>query len=322
MFERKADNTEDTVFARKMVVHSLKMELQKQYSRGCMDLAYQMACLEDASPDTYLNKMKRVGEFADHLVLQMLASILQHDIIIVNVHPDTSLPTIRVPGGEFGSGESAGGPPIYVAFYEERKFINGHYQAVEPRPDSTTTFPELGILIFVFQGLLYLAPLAVSLPSRTASFRPEANSTVATSSQKRRRSASPDVSSAKRRNISSSSEISPARPKPKAAVELTPPPDSPSTPASLSGLRRMVRDDHGVSWTDYEVRKLFTLNHICHTYNILVLPAATRKSKVPRGRGEKRGPGRPPKKRGRGGRGRANPLSALKHALRRSMSRS
>ena len=92
MFERKADNTEDTVFARKMVVHSLKMELQKQYSRGCMDLAYQMACLEDASPDTYLNKMKRVGEFADHLVLQMLASILQHDIITVNVHPDTSLP--------------------------------------------------------------------------------------------------------------------------------------------------------------------------------------------------------------------------------------
>ena len=75
------------------------------------------------------------------------------------------------------------------------------------------------------------------------------------SSQKRRRSASPDVSSAKRRNISSSSEISPA-------VKLTPPPDSPSTPASLSELRRMVRDDHGVSWTDYEVRKLITLNHI------------------------------------------------------------
>ena len=87
------------------------------------------------------------------------------------------------------------------------------------------------------------------------------------SSQKRRRSASPDVSSAKRRNISSSSEISPERPKPKAAVKLTPPPDSPSTPASLSGLRRMVRDDHGVSWTDYEVRKLFTLNHIWNTYN-------------------------------------------------------
>ena len=80
-------------------------------------------------------------------------------------------------------------------------------------------------------------------------------SPVLTLQQKRRRSASPDVSSAKRRNISSSSEISPA-------VKLTPPPDSPSTPASLSELRRMVRDDHSVSWTDYEVRKLFTLNHI------------------------------------------------------------
>ena len=65
------------------------------------------------------------------------------------------------------------GLPIYVAFYEESKFINGHYQAVEPRPDSTTAIPELGILISVIQGFLYLA---VSLPSRTASFRPEANS--------------------------------------------------------------------------------------------------------------------------------------------------
>ena len=65
---------------------------------------------------------------------------------------------------------SAEGPPIYVAFYEESKFINGHYQAVEPRPDSTTAIPELGILISVIQGFLYFAPLAVSLPSRTASF--------------------------------------------------------------------------------------------------------------------------------------------------------
>ena len=66
--------------------------------------------------------------------------------------------------------------PIYLAFYEESKFINGHYQAVYPRPDSTTAIPELGILISVIQGFLYFAPLAVSLPSRTASFRPEANS--------------------------------------------------------------------------------------------------------------------------------------------------
>ena len=70
---------------------------------------------------------------------------------------------------------SAEGLPIYVAFYEESKFINGHYQAVEPRPDSTTAIPELGILISVIQGFLYFALLAVSLPSRIASFRPEAN---------------------------------------------------------------------------------------------------------------------------------------------------
>ena len=114
---------------------------------------------------------------------------------------------------------------------------------------TTTAIPGLGILTSVIQGFSRLS-------------RGQGNLTVATSSQKSRRSASPDVSSAKRRNISSSSEISPERPNPKAAVKLTRPPDSPSTPASLSGLRRMVRDDHGVSWTDYEVRKLFTLNHI------------------------------------------------------------
>ena len=122
----------------------------------------------------------------------------------------------------------------------------------------------------IVYGFLYFVPSVVSLPSRTASFRPEANSTaVPSSAQKRRRSASPDVGSdAKRRNISSSSsEISPAKPKPPAPVELTPPPAFPSTSASLSALRRMVREDHGVSWTDHEVKlKTIALNH--NSFNI------------------------------------------------------
>ena len=153
LFERKEDNTEDTIFARKMVVHSLKVELQKQYSRGCMDLAYAMSIL--GSPAVYLEKMKKRGEFADHIVLQMLASILHHDIIIVNVHPDTTTPTLRLPGGEVGSGESAGGQAIYVAFYEEVKFSAGHYQAVEPLPDSNVT-AELGILFRFFMAFYIL----------------------------------------------------------------------------------------------------------------------------------------------------------------------
>ena len=142
MFERKEDNTEDTVLARKMVIHSLKVELQKQSRRGCVDLASSMIII--GTPAKYLDKMKNVGEFADHIVLQMLASILHHDIIIVNVHPD-SVPYLRLPGGEAGSGESAGGQPIFVAFYEEGKFINGHYQAIEPLPDSSLpAFSEIG----------------------------------------------------------------------------------------------------------------------------------------------------------------------------------
>ena len=73
----------------------------------------------------------------------MLASILRHDIIIVN-----PIVLYRLPGGEIGSGESAGGQPIYVAYYEERKFSAGHYQAIEPLPDTNVTaFPELGRFI-------------------------------------------------------------------------------------------------------------------------------------------------------------------------------
>ena len=53
---------------------------------------------------------------------------------------------------------------------------------------TTTAIPGLGILISVIQGFSRLS-------------RGQGNLTVATSSQKSRRSASPDVSSAKRRNI-------------------------------------------------------------------------------------------------------------------------
>ena len=39
---------------------------------------------------------------------------------------------IRLPGGIFGSEESAPNQPIFMAYYEEHEFLAGHYQAMEP----------------------------------------------------------------------------------------------------------------------------------------------------------------------------------------------
>ena len=85
--------------------------------------------------EAYLKYMKVRGHFADQIFLLMLASLLQHDIILLPVHPRAGTVEknyIRLPGGIFGSEESAPNQPIIMAYYEEHEFIAGHYQAMEP----------------------------------------------------------------------------------------------------------------------------------------------------------------------------------------------
>ena len=163
MFERKEDKTEDTVFARKMVVHSMRVELEKQSRRGCMDLATSMVII--GTPTEYLDKMKKVG--------RVCGSYCSSDAGIHpppwhhHRHPDSNLQYLRLPGGEIGPGESAGGQPIYVAYYEERKFSAGHYQAIEPLPDTNVTaFPELGRFILnLIHGFIHLYIFSTSRQS-------------------------------------------------------------------------------------------------------------------------------------------------------------
>ena len=113
------------------------MELKRKYKLEKSE-AGMVTCLMSASkygsPAVYLDKMRRDGEFADHLFIQMAGAILGHDIIVLYLHEDTSPNKmyVRVPGGPFGTEETGDGSPIFIMYFEESKFSAGHYQAVRP----------------------------------------------------------------------------------------------------------------------------------------------------------------------------------------------
>ena len=197
MFERNEDNSENTIFGRQIVIHYLKTELSKQARRGCDDLSVAMTALQ-GSPEKYIEKMKKTGEFADHIFLQMLSSIIQHDLIVLFVHHDTCGQNyLRLPGGKYGTEESSDNQPIIVAYYDESRFRAGHYQAVEPLTEET-------ILTFPYPSLS-----AASLPSRTASFRPSSTSTgLVTQAEKRSLSPGFETPPEKRTRLRASSTSS------------------------------------------------------------------------------------------------------------------
>ena len=229
-------------FFRLSVIVSLKAELSRQAPGG--DLASTMTVIK-GSPEAYLKYMKVRGHFADQIFLLMLASLLQHDIILLPVHPRAGTVEknyIRLPGGIFGSEESAPNQPIFLAYYEEHEFIAGHYQAMEPVTKGPVVKDILlkgggdiaGALTILVGQYLYFNIFSFcfiidtrSLPSNTAPFSPRANSTLAiTPASKRNRSPSPPVTLSE--------------------VVLTPPPPTPersrtgSTSASLSELRKLL----------------------------------------------------------------------------------
>ena len=110
----------------------LRDEVRRHATSGSEDLAtITMISAMYGSSTEYLRQMSRTGVFADHIFMQMCASVLRHDIQIVFVHqvPD---PFLRLPGGKFGTEEPGENPPIYVAYFSEHVFRSGHYQAIRP----------------------------------------------------------------------------------------------------------------------------------------------------------------------------------------------
>ena len=166
---------EDSAILRQMVVQSLRTELRRQGPQG--DLRCQMIASHN-SPEAYLDWMKIRGHFADHIFIQMMASIIQHDIILLSVHPETFPGNyLKIPGGVFGTDQSEPNVPVFVAYFEDSKFSAGHYQAMEPSSNG----PVLKDLLT--KGGLDIATL-LSLPEpvsalcRTTSFTPPATSTL------------------------------------------------------------------------------------------------------------------------------------------------
>ena len=118
-----------------MVISSLSSQLALEARRGSEVLMISMTAIH-GSPEKYLARMKRRGEFADHILLLMLASVLQHDIILLPVHPETSPNNyVLLPGGDFGTEARSINKPIFMAYFEETRFQSGHFQAMEPLPN-------------------------------------------------------------------------------------------------------------------------------------------------------------------------------------------
>ena len=113
------------------------MELKRKYKLEKSEagmVTSLMSASKYGSPAVYLDKMRRDGEFADHLFIQMAGAILGHDIIVLYLHEDTSPNKmyVRVPGRSFRTEETGDGSQIFIMYFEESKFSAGHYQAVRP----------------------------------------------------------------------------------------------------------------------------------------------------------------------------------------------
>ena len=102
------------------------MELKRKYKLEKSEagmVTSLMSASKYGSPAVYLDKIRRDGEFAEHLFIQMAGAILGHDIIVLYLHKDTSPNKmyVRVPGGPFGTEETGDGSRTsimtFIGFY-------------------------------------------------------------------------------------------------------------------------------------------------------------------------------------------------------------
>ena len=108
----------------------------------------------------------------------MMASIIQHDIILLSVHPETFPGNyLKIPGGVFGTDQSELNVPVFVAYFKDNKFSAGHYQAMEPSSNGPVLKDLLAKGGLDIATLLSL-PEPVSALCRTTSFTPPATSTL------------------------------------------------------------------------------------------------------------------------------------------------
>ena len=130
-FEFLILNTNYFIYSRTHVVMELWSQMVTEGPGGIISSAMTAVL---GSPENYVKKMRNHVEHVDQLFISMAACVLGQDIIILHLHNDTCSNGMYVlhPGGSFNSGDRSQENPIFVAYYEETRFVSGHYQAVEP----------------------------------------------------------------------------------------------------------------------------------------------------------------------------------------------
>ena len=92
---------------------------------GRLDWPYE----DNETPEDWIEKMKRSGEFGDHIFLQLTANVLNRDIIII--------PTFRDPAHIQASGftiitsaHKNNQDPLFLLQFSDARFESPHYQSL------------------------------------------------------------------------------------------------------------------------------------------------------------------------------------------------
>ena len=79
------------------------------------------------------NEMIQEGHYTDEIFVRTLAELLQRQIILYPVIPDPDREGDRI---TISPSQETTHEPFHILYYEERNFVNPHYQSIMPRPSS------------------------------------------------------------------------------------------------------------------------------------------------------------------------------------------
>ena len=83
--------------------------------------------------EEWQNEMIQEGHYTDEIFARTLAELLQRQIILYPVIPDPDREGDRI---TISPSQETIHEPFHILYYEERNFVNPHYQSIMPSPSS------------------------------------------------------------------------------------------------------------------------------------------------------------------------------------------
>ena len=83
--------------------------------------------------EEWQNEMIQEGHYTDEIFVRTLAELLQRQIILYPVIPDPDKENDRI---TISPSQETTHEPFHILYYEERNFVNPHYQNIMPRPSA------------------------------------------------------------------------------------------------------------------------------------------------------------------------------------------